>query len=167
MTRAIRRRRRCLREYLRIRIIGVGLFASNDQDPSIRVQRRGLFLSRDRHDMGYVRELTRSRVVLLCCFQQRQSGALFASGDQHHPILKQGRCVECPRRDHVAGRRQSPSRRIVQQRGIEPRSFVLAAGDQYLACSQSRFRVARAFRREWDGRLDLCLAYSEESTKDE
>ena len=86
MTRAISRRIRCLRKHPRNRIINIGLLTSNDQDPSILEQRRGMFLSRDGHEMSYLRELTRPRIVQLCCFQQWQSGTLFASRDQNSAI---------------------------------------------------------------------------------
>ena len=68
LTRAIGGPIRCCRKHLRTRIIGIGFFASNDQDPSILEQRRGVLLSRDRHDMSYLRELTRRWIVQLCCF---------------------------------------------------------------------------------------------------
>ena len=163
MVRAIRGRIRCLRKDLRIRIKGISLFAPNDQDPSILKQRRGVLLSRDRHQMSHLRELTGRRIVDLCCFQQRQIATLFASREQHPPIREQSRCVVRPRRGHVAGRREMPT--IVKQRGIERGIFIHAASDQHLACIQPRCGVARPFRRKCDGRLRLCRAGSEQSKK--
>lgn len=91
-----------------------------------------MFLSRDRHETSYLRELTRPRIVQLCCFQQWQSGTLFASRDQHSAIREQSRRVARPRGGHVAGRRESPTR-VEQQRGFERGIFIHAASDQYLA----------------------------------